>query len=80
VTGCSAGVVNRFLWIDYVEIRLSGKHLNIDSVVLFLWLACWGWTWGVPGLILAYPMIASLKIVLENLENTKEWAVLMGEE
>jgi AI-2 transport protein TqsA len=73
-------VVNRFLWIDWVEIRLSGKHLNIDSALLFLWLAYWGWTWGVLGLILAYPMIVSLKIVLEHLENTKGWAVLMGEE
>src|SRR5262249_39551507 len=34
-------VVNRFVWIDYIEIRMSGKHLNIDSVLLFLWLAYW---------------------------------------
>lgn len=73
-------VVNRFLWIDWVEIRLSGKHLNIDSVLLFLWLAYWGWSWGVLGLILAYPMIASLKIVLEHLEGAKAWAMLMSEE
>jgi AI-2 transport protein TqsA len=73
-------VVNRFLWIDWVEIRLSGKQMNIDSALLFLWLAYWGWTWGVLGLILAYPMIASLKIVLENLESTRGWAVLMSEE
>jgi AI-2 transport protein TqsA len=73
-------VVNRFVWIDYIEIHMSGKHLNIDSVLLFLWLAYWGWFWGVLGLILAYPMIASLKIVLENLEKTRGWALLMSEE
>jgi predicted PurR-regulated permease PerM len=73
-------VLNRVLWIDYVEIRLSGKHLNIDSVLLFLWLAYWGWAWGVLGLILAFPMITSLKIVLEHLESTRGWAVLMSEE
>lgn len=73
-------VVNRFLWIDWVEIRLSGKHLNIDSALLFLWLAYWGWMWGVLGLILAYPMIASLKIVLEHIDQARGWAVLMSEE
>ncbi len=73
-------VVNRFLWIDWIEIRLSGKHLNIDSALLFLWLAYWGWMWGVLGLILAYPMIASLKIVLEHVDQTRGWAVLMSEE
>jgi len=73
-------ILNRLVWIDYLEIKMAGRHLNIDSVLLFLWLAYWGWVWGVVGLILAFPMVASLKIVLENLEVTKGWALLMSEE
>jgi predicted PurR-regulated permease PerM len=73
-------LLNRFVWIDYIEVRMSGKHLNIDSILLFLWLAYWGWVWGVVGLILAFPMVTSLKIVLEHLESTRGWAVLMSEE
>ena len=73
-------VLNRFVWIDYLEIKLTGRHLNIDSILLFLWLAYWGWMWGVVGLILSFPMVVSLKIVLEHLEATKGWAVLMGED
>jgi predicted PurR-regulated permease PerM len=73
-------VATRILWIDYIEIRLSGKHLNIDSVLLFVWLAYWGWAWGVVGLVLAYPMLASLKIVLTSLEQTRGWAELMSED
>jgi predicted PurR-regulated permease PerM len=73
-------VVNRFIWIDYIEIKMSGKHLNVDSVLLFVWLAYWGWAWGVLGLILAFPMITSLKIILESLPSTQSWAVLMGED
>jgi predicted PurR-regulated permease PerM len=73
-------VSNRVVWIDYIETRLSGKHLNIDSVLLFLWLAYWGWVWGVLGLILAFPMITCLRIILEHLEATRPWAVLMSEE
>lgn len=73
-------LANRFLWIDYIEIKMAGRGLNIDSVLLFVWLAYWGWVWGVLGLILAFPMIVSLKIVLEHLESTRGWAVLMSEE
>ncbi len=73
-------VVNRFVWIDYIEVKMAGRRLNIDSVLLFVWLAYWGWVWGVVGLILAFPMITSLKIVLEHLESTRGWAVLMSEE
>jgi hypothetical protein len=31
-------------------------------------------------LILAFPMLTSLKIVMEHLEATKGWAVLMSDE
>lgn len=72
-------VVNRIVWIDYIEIKMSGQHLNIDSILLFLWLAYWGWVWGVIGLILAFPMLTSVKIVLEHVESTRGWAVLMSE-
>jgi hypothetical protein len=34
----------------------------------------------VVGLVLAFPMVTGLKIVLENLEATKGWAVLMSDE
>jgi predicted PurR-regulated permease PerM len=73
-------VLNRTVWVDYIETKLSGKRLNVDSILLFLWLAYWGWAWGVLGLILAFPMLTSVKIVLEHLEGTKGWAVLMSEE
>lgn len=73
-------VLNRIFWIDYLEIRFSGKRLNISSILIFLWLAYWGWMWGVVGLILAYPMLVSLKFILEHFESTRSWAQLMAEE
>jgi predicted PurR-regulated permease PerM len=81
LTAVLAGLIiaNRIVWIDYIEIRMSGERLDISSVLIFLWLAYWGWVWGVVGLILAYPMIVSLKLALQHFEATKGYAVLMGE-
>jgi predicted PurR-regulated permease PerM len=73
-------VLNRIAWIDYIEVKMTGRQLNVDSILLFLWLAYWGWLWGVVGLVLAFPMVTGLKIVLEHLEATKGWAVLMSED
>ena len=73
-------VLNRFIWVDYIEIRLSGRSLNTDSVVLFVWLSYWGWAWGLIGLILAFPMVACLKLVLEYVEGAKSFAILMSED
>ncbi|MGB8853191.1 MAG: AI-2E family transporter [Pirellulales bacterium] len=73
-------VLNRLLWIDFVEIRMSGKELNLDPTLMFLWLSYWGWAWGVLGLLLAYPMLAAVKIVLGHVKGGEGWAVLLSED
>ncbi len=73
-------IVNRLVWIDFVEVRMSGRQLNLDPTLMFLWLSYWGWVWGVLGLLLAYPMLAAVKIVLEHVRGSEGWATLLSEE
>ena len=73
-------VVNRIFWIDFLELKLSGKQLNLDPTLLFLWLSYWGWAWGILGLILAYPMMAAVKISLRHLGDAHGWAEMLSDE
>jgi len=73
-------VLNRFVWIDFVEVHLAGRHLSLDPVVVFLWLAYWGWVWGVVGLLLAYPMLAAVRVGLLHFEGTRGLGILLGDE
>jgi predicted PurR-regulated permease PerM len=73
-------VLNRVFWIDFFELRLSGKQLNLDPTLLFLWLSYWGWAWGILGLILAYPMLAAVRITLEHIGGLRGWALLLSDE
>jgi len=73
-------VLNRIFWIDFFELRMSGKQLNLDPTLLFLWLSYWGWAWGILGLILAYPMLAALRIALEHIGGMSGWALLLSDE
>lgn len=70
---------NRLLWVDYVEIKFSGEHLNVDPVLLLLGIVYWGLFWGVVGMVLAVPMLVCLKIALQNFESTRKYATLMSE-
>ncbi|SFH52240.1 AI-2E family transporter [Planctomicrobium piriforme] len=72
--------VNRFVWIDFLEIRYSGQQLRINNVLLLFSIIFWGWFWGVPGMVLAVPMLSTLKIILAHFERTRPWAILMSEE
>ena len=46
-----------------------GRRLLLNPVVVFLWLIFWGWLWGVPGALMAIPLLAILKIICDHIES-----------
>jgi predicted PurR-regulated permease PerM len=46
---------------------IVGRRLTLNPVVILLGLFLWGWMWGIPGAVLAVPMLASFKIVCDHL-------------
>jgi AI-2 transport protein TqsA len=69
----------RFIWIDYVELRYSGKHVNVSPLLLLFGIALLGWMWGVVGMLLAVPLITSVRIALVGNPETVFLARLMSD-
>ncbi len=63
---------------SYLEPKLLGQRLGVSPLMILLSLAFWGYTWGVPGMILSAPLIVTLKIILENMDSTRPLAMLMS--
>lgn len=63
---------------NVVEPRLMAFRLDLSPLFVLVSLIFWGWLWGVWGMILAVPIMASVKIVLENIEPLRPLALLMG--
>ncbi len=42
---------------------------------MLLSLAFWGWLWGIVGMVLAVPLTVAVKIILENMEETRPIAL-----
>jgi len=62
---------------NVVEPRVVGKHLNLSPLVVIISLVFWGWLWGIPGMVLAIPLVSSLKIVCENISPLKPIAAII---
>ena len=56
---------------NILETKLLGKSMNLHPIVILIFLMFWGMVWGIPGMFLAVPMTAILKIVLSQFEATK---------
>ncbi len=61
-----------------IEPRLAGRRLDLSPLVIILSLAFWGSIWGVPGMILAVPLVVTVKTILENIPQTRPIAMLLS--
>ncbi len=43
-----------------------GRHLKLNSLAVLLSAIFWGWMWGAVGLLLAIPIVATMKSISEN--------------
>src|SRR5262249_28103936 len=57
---------------------LPGKGVGFGPAVVLLSPAFWGLCWGLTGMVLAVPLTAMLKIILESAPSTRPIAALMG--
>ncbi len=46
---------------------IVGHRLKLSPVVLFVWLLLLGWLWGIPGALIAVPLLVVCKVTCEHL-------------
>lgn len=61
-----------------LEPRLMGKGLGLSPLLVLFALFFWGWLWGIPGMILAVPIMAVIKIVCSNVPSLHFLETLMS--
>jgi predicted PurR-regulated permease PerM len=59
LVGISAEVITPFV---------LGRGLQLNPVAIFIAILLWGWLWGIVGVLLAVPLLASFKIICERVE------------
>ena len=53
---------------NFITPWIMGRRLTLNQVIVLFSLNFWGWKWGVPGAILAVPILAAFKIFCAHLE------------
>ncbi len=63
---------------NWVEPRMAGQRLDVSPLLIVLSLAFWWSIWGVFGAILAVPLLVIVRIILDNIPETKPIATLIS--
>jgi predicted PurR-regulated permease PerM len=51
---------------------IQGASMRLSPIAILLWLLVWGWLWGIPGALLAVPMLTCTKLITERVRGW-EW-------
>lgn len=64
---------------NVIEPRVFGRELNLSPLLVFFSLIVWGSIWGVTGMILSVPIMASISIITWNIPSLRKLSILMRE-
>ncbi len=69
-----AGVALAITTIEgmFLTPHLLSRAGSLNHVAIFLAIAFWSWAWGVPGMLLAVPMLMVLKAVCDHVEGLRD--------
>jgi predicted PurR-regulated permease PerM len=47
---------------------LLSRRIQINAVMILLSLAFWAWAWGIPGIVLAVPILVTFRVLCNHIE------------
>lgn len=82
--GTAVGVLILFIIIQFTENNLltpniTGGQVRINPFFIILSVLIGGIIWGIPGMFIVVPMMATLRIISEKVDSLKPWAFLISD-
>jgi predicted PurR-regulated permease PerM len=89
VVACMVFPLSYAFWVPFVYWALTtiesvvftpmvlGREMTVHPLFIVLFLSFWGWLWGIPGMILAVPILMTFRIVCEHVPALKPVAVIL---
>jgi predicted PurR-regulated permease PerM len=70
----------QFIQTYILESMIVGSEVNINPLFTILGIILGELVWGIPGMILAIPILGILKIVCDHIPSLQPYGFLIGEE
>ncbi|MEH6710651.1 MAG: AI-2E family transporter [Paraglaciecola polaris] len=58
---------------QFVTPTILGRNMQLNPLIVVLWLLVWGWLWGAVGVLLAVPLLVCIKLILAQLNIWPHW-------
>lgn len=72
-------VVIEMVMGNIVDPHFQGVQLNLSPLVILIFLALWGYIWGIPGMFLSVPMTSVLQVFCANSPTLRPLSIMISE-
>ncbi|MGE0406680.1 MAG: AI-2E family transporter, partial [Candidatus Korobacteraceae bacterium] len=72
-------VVLHLFALNVLYPKVLGGRMQLNPLVVTVFLLFWGWMWGAMGLMLAVPITAATKIVFDHVKPLRGYGAWLGE-
>jgi predicted PurR-regulated permease PerM len=63
---------------NFITPHVVGRWMTLNPVAIVLSFLFWGWLWGVPGMLLAVPILAATKIICDHIHHLAPVGEFLG--
>ncbi|HEX5669449.1 MAG TPA: AI-2E family transporter [Chitinophagaceae bacterium] len=64
---------------NFITPYIVGSKVSINPLIIIFMFLLFGKLWGIPGLVLALPVTAIMKVLLETIPSCKAYSFILGE-
>ena len=64
---------------NYIVPKIVASKVKINALISIIAVIAFGTLWGIPGMLMAIPLTAIIKLILDHIEPLKPWGYLLGD-
>jgi predicted PurR-regulated permease PerM len=72
-------LIVQFIDNNFLLPKVVASRVKINALVSIVVVIIGGTLWGIPGMFLAIPMTAILKVVFDHVDSLKAWGYVLGD-
>lgn len=72
-------VFTQFVDNNFITPKIVGSQVKLNALASIIAVIGFAALWGIPGMIIAIPITAIMKLIFDHVESLKHWGFLLGD-